>query len=135
MAILGPAASDESSYRQAFVSEVVEFANHNRLSISRLHRDVHADCFIPVTIATVVKRDGSVANISIVKSSSVPVVDRYFRFVIEQAAPFSPLEEHFDPAPDEITITHEFRVDVRLSSDGQRSERPCKRLEPANEHT
>jgi hypothetical protein len=131
LAILGPAASDESSYRQAFVSEVVEFANHNRLSISRLHRDVHADCFIPVTIATVVKRDGSVANISIVKSSSVPVVDRYFRFVIEQAAPFPLLDDHFDPVPDEMTITHEFHLDVRLWSDGQRSAEPCKRLEPA----
>ena len=127
-AFILPASSDEQSYRQAFVSEVVEFANLNRLNISRLHRDVHADCYIPVTVAAVIMIDGTVKDISIAASSSVPVVDRYFRFVIEQAAPFPPLETHFDPVPDEVTITHEFRLDVTLWSDGRRSERPCERL-------
>ena len=41
------------------------------------------------------------------------------------------LRDHFDPVPDEMTITHEFHLDVRLWSDGQRSAEPCKRLEPA----
>jgi len=122
--------SGELAYEQAFVNEVIEFANHNRLSIARLNRDVHADCYIPVTMAAVILRDGSLKDVAIVKSSSVPVVDRYFRFVIEQAAPYPPLAEYYKPAPDEVTITHEFRLDIRLWSDGISSTRPCEELKP-----
>lgn len=112
------------------MNEVIEFANHNRLSIARLNRDVHADCYIPVTMAAVILRDGSLKDVAIVKSSSVPVVDRYFQFVIEQAAPYPPLAEYYEPAPDEVTITHEFRLDIRLWSDGISSTRPCEELKP-----
>jgi hypothetical protein len=129
-ALLVPAAADERTYREAFLSEVLEFATLNRLNISRLHRDVHANCYIPVTVATTVLQDGSVKDIAIVNSSSVPVVDRYIRFVIEQAAPFPTLATHYDPAPDEVRITHEFRLDASLWGDGVRSERPCQRPEP-----
>ena len=122
--------SGELTYEQSFVKEVTEFANHNRLSIARLHRDVHADCYIPVTMAAVILRDGSLKDIVIVKSSSVPVVDRYFRFVIEQAAPYPPLADYYDPVPDEVTITHEFRLDIRLWNDGISSTHPCEELKP-----
>ena len=128
LALAEPAFADSQTYQQQFVDEVSEFANLNRLNIERLHRDVHADCYIPLTIATVIRKDGSVKDISIVTSSTVPVVDRYFRFVIEQAAPYPPLKEHYDPVPEETTITHEFRLDVRLWSDGVSSRRPCPRL-------
>lgn len=130
LAVHMAAAADVATYEREFVKVVAEFASHNRLHISRLHRDVHADCFIPVTVATVILKDGSVKDISIVTPSSVPVVDRYYRFVIEQAAPYPPLKDHFDPVPAEVTITHEFLLDVRLRSDGLRSDRPCKRLRP-----
>jgi len=128
LALTGPAYSDPLMYQQEFTKEVVEFANLNRLNIARLNREVHADCYIPVTIATVIIRDGSVKAVSIVKSSSVPVVDRYFRYIIEQAAPYQPLANHYDPAPEEITVTHEFRLDVRLWSDGISSTRACDEL-------
>ncbi|MDH4108648.1 MAG: energy transducer TonB [Gammaproteobacteria bacterium] len=124
------AQSDPPTYQQEFAREVADFAAMNRLNIARLHRDVHADCFIPVLIATTILADGSVKDVSIVKSSSVPVVDRYFRFVIEQAAPYQPLATHYDPTPEELTITQEFRLDVRLWSDGISSERPCDELKP-----
>jgi len=129
-AMTGSAYSDSLTYQQEFTQEVVEFANLNRLNVARLHRDVHADCYIPVTIATVIVSDGSVKDVSIVKSSSVPVVDRYFRYIIEQAAPYQPLANHYDPAPDEITVAYEFRVDIRLWSDGTSSTGPCDELEP-----
>jgi hypothetical protein len=128
LALTGSAYSDPLMYQQEFTKEVVEFANLNRLNIARLNREVHADCYIPVTIATVIIRDGSVKAVSIVKSSSVPVVDRYFRYIIEQAAPYQPLANLYDPAPEEITVTHEFRLDVRLWSDGISSTRPCDEL-------
>lgn len=128
-AAAGQADADPMTYEQAFVRHVVEFANLNRLRLDRLHRDVHADCFVPLVIATTIGSDGSVRDIVIVESSSVPVVDRYFRFVIEQAAPYGALDQHYDPVPDEITITHEFRLDVRLWSDGISSTRPCERLQ------
>jgi len=111
------------------MKEVFEFANLNRLHIERLHRDVHADCYIPVVIATIILSDGSVKDVSIVKSSSVPIVDRYFRYIIEQAAPFQSLANHYDPVPEEITVTQEFRLDVRLWSDGISSARACAELE------
>jgi len=60
LALTGSASSDSLTYQQEFTKELVEFANLNRLQIGRLHRDVHAE----------------------VKSSSVPVVDRYFRYAI-----------------------------------------------------
>ena len=110
------------------MQEVVQFASLNRLSLDRLHRDVHADCYIPLVVATIIRSDGSVRDIAIVESSSVPVVDRYFRFVIEQAAPYEPLANHYDPVPDEITITHEFRLDVQLWGSGVGATRPCERL-------
>ena len=133
LTLIGSAHADTLTYEEEFVTEVIEFANLNRLNLSRLNRDVHANCYIPVTISTVVLKDGSVKEISIVKSSTVPVVDRYFRYIIEQAAPYAPLEKHMDPAPDEVTITHEFRLDVRLWSDGISSTNPCQELEPRKE--
>jgi hypothetical protein len=126
--LTGSAFSDPLAYRQEFTRDVMEFANLNRLHSGRLHKDVHADCYIPVIIATIILSDGSVKDVSVVKSSSVPVVDKYFRYVIEQAAPYQPLTNHYDPVPEEITITEEFRLDVRLWSDGIRSTRPCDEL-------
>jgi len=130
LALAGSAYSDPLTYQEEFTKEVVEFANLNRLQIGRLHRDVHADCYIPVIIATVVLSDGAVKDVSIVKSSSVPVVDRYFRYVIEQAAPFQPLANHYDPVPEEITVTQEFRLDAGFWSDGISATRPCDELKP-----
>ena len=129
LALTGPAFSDPLTYQQEFTKEVVEFANLNRLR-SGTHRDVHVDCYIPVIIATIILSDGSVKDVSIVKSSSVPTVDRYFRYIIEQAAPFQPLANHYDPVPEEITVTQEFRLDIRLWSDGISSTRPCDELKP-----
>ena len=129
LALAGSAFSDPLTYQQEFTKEVVEFASLNQLR-SGIHRDVHADCYIPLVVATVILRDGSVKDVSIVKSSSVPTVDKYFRYVIEQAAPFQPLANHYDPVPEEITVTQEFRLDIRLWSDGISSTRPCDELEP-----
>ena len=130
LTLAGSAFSDPLIYQQEFVKEVYKFANLNRLQTSRLHRDVHADCFILVTIATVIRSDGSVKDVSIVKSSSVPIVDRYFRYVIEQAAPFQPFANHYDPVPEEMTVTQEFRLDVMLWADGVRATRPCEKVKP-----
>ena len=129
IALAGSAFSDPLTYQQEFTKEVVEFASLNRLR-SGIHRDVHADCYIPVTIATIIQSDGSVKGVSIVKSSSVPIVDEYFRYIIEQAAPFQPLANYYDPVPEEITVTQEFRLDIRLWSDGISSTRPCDELKP-----
>lgn len=74
------------------MKEIAEFAKLNRLQMERLHSDVHADCYIPVIIATIILSDGSIKDVSIVKSSSVPIVDRYFRYIIEQAAPAMVIE-------------------------------------------
>lgn len=130
LAPMGSASSDPLTYQQEFTKEVLEFANLNRLQSGRLHQDVHADCYIPVTIATTILSDGSVKVVTIVKSSSVPVVDRYFRYVIEQAAPYQPLANHYDPVPEEITVTQKFKLDARLWSDGISSARPCDELKP-----
>ena len=130
LALSGSASSDPLTYQHEFAKEVAQFADLNRIQISRLNRDVHADCYISVTVATTILEDGSVKDVSVVKSSSVPVVDRYYRFIIEQAAPYQPLANYYDPVPKEITITQEFRLDVRLWSDGVRSTRPCDELKP-----
>ncbi len=121
---------DPLAYQQEFVEDVFKFGNLNRLNLARLHRDVHANCYIPVTIATIILSDGSVKDVSIVKSSTVPVVDRYFLYIIEQAAPYQPLANHYDPAPDEVTITHEFKLDAQLWGHGIRSTRQCEELKP-----
>lgn len=126
----GPVYSDPLTYQQKFVEEVVEFANLNRLNIARLNRDVHANCYIPVTVATIIRSDGSVRDVDIVKTSTVPVVDRYFLFVIKQAAPYLPLANDYDPVPDEITVIQEFRLDAQLWGHGVRSTRPCEELKP-----
>ena len=130
LAVSGSAHSDSLTYEQEFAEEVVEFANLSRLNIARLHRDVHANCYIPVTIAAIILSDGSVKDVSIVKTSTVPVVDRYFVYVIEQAAPYKPLANHYDPAPEKITVTQEFKLDVQLWGHGIRSTQPCEELKP-----
>jgi hypothetical protein len=122
------AHSDSLTYEQEFMGEVYEFANLNRFSIARLHRDVHANCYILVTITTVIRRDGSLKDAYLVKSSTVPVVDRYFLYVIQQASPYKPLASHHDPAPEEISITQEFRLDAQLWGRGTPSTRPCEEL-------
>jgi hypothetical protein len=58
------------------------------------------------------------------------VVDRYFLYVIQQAAPYEPLADHYAPVPEQITITREFRLDVQLWGQGIPSTRPCERLKP-----
>jgi TonB family protein len=124
------AYSDSMTYQQEFTAEVIEFADLNRLNIALLNRDVHANCYIPVTIATIILSDGSVKDVSIVKSSTVPVVDKYFLYIIEQASPYQPLANHYDPAPEEITITYEFKLDVRLWGHGIGSTQACEELKP-----
>ncbi|MEJ2257768.1 MAG: hypothetical protein P8X98_12345, partial [Woeseiaceae bacterium] len=64
------------------------------------------------------------------KSSTVPVVDRYFRFVIEQAGPYPPLANHYDQAPETITITQEFNLDAQLCGHVDRAARPFEEFEP-----
>ena len=112
------------------MAEVIEFANLNRLNTARLHRDVHADCYIVVTMATTILRDGSVKDVAVARSSTVPVVDRYFAYVIEQAAPYQPLEDHYDPVPEQVTLIEEFRLDVQLWGSGVGSTRPCEKPRP-----
>jgi len=129
------AYSDSLKYQQEFTAEVIEFASLNRLNIARLHRDKHANCYIPVTIATIILSDGSVHDVSIVKSSTVPVVDRYFLYVIKQASPYQPLANHYDSAPEKITITQEFKLDVQLWGHGIRSTQPCEELKPRDSQT
>ena len=51
LALTGPADADALAYEQEFVEEAIEFGNLNRLNLARLHRDIHANCYIPVTIA------------------------------------------------------------------------------------
>ena len=131
----GAAYSDSLTYKQEFMNEVAEFANLNRLNRARLHKDVHANCYIPVTIATIILGDGSVKDVSIVKSSTVPVVDRYVLYVIKQAAPYQPLTNHYDPAPKEVTITHEFKLDAQLWGHGIRSTQACEELKPRDSKT
>lgn len=130
LGLTGSVHADAFTYQKAFEREVAAFSRLNRISLARLNRDVHANCYIPVTIATVVLSDGSVRDVSIVTSSSVPVVDRYFLYIIEHAAPFQPLVNHYEPVPEQITITHEFRIDVRLLEDGVSSTRPCDEIKP-----
>jgi len=130
LALTGAVNSDEQTYEEAFEKEVAEFSMVNRISLARLNRDVHANCYIPVTVATVILSDGSVKDVSIAKSSSVPVVDRYFLYIIKLAAPFQPLVNHYDPVPEQVTITREFRIDARLSEDGLISAHPCEELKP-----
>ena len=128
LALPGSVYSDSLTYQQRFMEKVLEFANLNRLNIARLHRDIHANCYIPVTIATIIRSDGSVKEVNIVKTSTVPVVDRYFQFVIEQAAPYQPLADHYDPVPDQITVIQEFKLDAQLWGHGVRSTRQCEEL-------
>ena len=125
------AHSDELMYEQEFVREVTEFANHSRLNIARLNRDIHANCYIAVTVGTIIRSDGSLKDAFIVESSTVPVVDRYFLYVIQQAAPYLPLADHYESVPEAITITREFRLDAQLWGQGTPSTRPCERLEPS----
>jgi TonB family protein len=128
----GAPESDAAQYEREFAREVSRFANLNRIHLSRLNRDVHANCYILITVATTINRDGTVGEISIVESSSVPVVDRYYRYVIEQAAPYPPLEDYFEPVPQETTVTSTFKLDTRLWGSGLRSTRECDKLEPGN---
>ena len=130
LALVPSANSDPETYQRQFVDRVVEFANFNRLNIARLNRDVHANCYIAVTVSTVISRDGGVKDAFIVRSSTVPVVDKYFLYVVRQAAPYKPLANDYEPTPDEVTITQEFSVDVQLWDHGIRSTRPCEPLMP-----
>lgn len=125
-----PVASDQLDYERAFLEKVHQFANLNRINLRVLNRDLHADCYIPLVISTTIASDGSVKEIVIVESSTVPVVDNWYRWVIEQAAPYQPLGAHYDPVPDQVTITYQFTLDVRLWSENVRSTRPCEPIKP-----
>jgi len=52
-------------------------------------------------------------------------VDRYYTYVIEQAAPYQPLSSLFSDGRESITMDAEFVLDARLYNDSQRSKRPC----------
>ncbi len=122
-------AGGESAYHNEFVREVHEFASHNRIQQSRLHRDVHADCYIRVIATATILADGTLKSVSIDTSSTVPIVDKYFAYAIKQAAPYKPIAEYYRPAPDEVSITHEFTLDARVYNDNRRSRKPCDELQ------
>ena len=66
LALTGSVFSDPLAYQQEFMKGVAEFANQIRLC-SGVNGDVHADCYIPVIIATIILRERSVKDVSIVK--------------------------------------------------------------------
>lgn len=137
LALLLPAVSfaDDVTYRQEVMAKINAFGNRNRVNIESLNRDIHANCYIPVTVSIVIRRDGTVDHVLVVKSSTVPVVDNWYRWIIQQAAPYPPLATHYDPVPDEITITQEFRLDTSLYSDDIESTRPCEPVRPRSQQS
>ena len=128
LAAIAPVLAGSNDYKEAVLQEVYTFANHNRMNLGALHRDVHADCIVAVTLNIAINADGSLQRVNIVETSTVPVFDRYSKYVVEQAAPFPPLSEYHSSALDTINFDHVFRLDARVWNDSQHSTQRCKSL-------
>ncbi|MEH6611256.1 MAG: energy transducer TonB [Halioglobus sp.] len=128
LAAIAPVLAAPNDYKEAVLQEVYTFASHNRMNRDALHRDVHADCIVAVTLNIAINADGSLQQVNIVETSTVPVFDRYSKYVVEQAAPFPPLSEYHSSTPDTINFDHVLRLDARVWNDMQHSTQRCKPL-------
>ena len=121
-------SSAMSAYQQAFAAEVHKFALKTRIDQGMLNRDKHADCYIRVVMNAVISEGGRLERVSVEKSSGVPIVDKYFTYVIQQAAPYQPLSSQFSGGRQQVLISQEFMLDARLYNDKRRSKSPCDEL-------
>ena len=117
-----------SAYQWAFANEVHTFAMKNRIDQGFLHPDKHANCYLRVVMNAAISGDGGLESVSVEKSSGVPIVDKYYTYAIELAAPYQPLSSQFSDGRQRVSIVYEFTLDARLYDDSQRSKHPCDEL-------
>lgn len=101
-----------ASYRTEFSDKVHKFAMRNRFHVGNINRDKFSHCYLTVKIDTTILASGKVKNVVVKKSSTVPMVDKYFKYVIEQSAPFKPLKSYFGSGIKQIVVTENFKLDL-----------------------
>lgn len=112
-------------YKNDFNNRVYEFANKNRFNIANVNRDKYVNCIMQVGIETTINSDGKVMNAVIKEPSPIPMINKYFVYVINQASPFEPLAKYFGSSKQEISFLERFRLKLNLYENSNVTE-PCK---------
>ena len=127
-----PVKAGEREYFVAVQSEVHRWAMINRINQGRLHRDKHSDCLLTIILSTTVNAHGELEQVSVTRSSGVPVVDRYYTYATQQAArTFPPMAGYFAGSPPaRLTMNLQYVLDTsdeqgRLA---EPSTQPCEPL-------
>jgi hypothetical protein len=127
-----PVHAGKHEYEVAVQAEVHRWAMTNRIDQGRLHRDKHSDCLLSAILATTVNADGTLARVSVLASSGVPILDKYYIYATQQAALlFPPMQEYFAGAPPEqLNMELRYVLDTRDEQGrrAHRSMRPCEIL-------
>jgi len=113
-----------SAYRAQFSNKVHKFAMRNRFHIGNINRDKFSNCYLAVKVDTTISANGKVKKVVVKKSSTVPMVDKYFKFVIEQAAPFKPLKGYFGSGVKQLVVSEDFKLDLNQQYK-KRSSKSC----------
>lgn len=122
-------ASGEREYHEAFYGKVIKFAERNRFHLDNIPLEIRNRCYLAVIIRTSVVADGTPMQTEVIESSGVPRLDKYFQYVINQAAPFPKLDQYMSPGIEAITLESLFLLDVRYYDEARRSTGPCSEFQ------
>ena len=101
-------------YKRHFAEKAYKFGNRNRFNIGNINRDKYSNCYMQVGIQVTVAADGAIKNLSVKYPSPVPMIDKYFSYIVNQAAPFDKLKKYFSDELNELTFVENFRLKVNL---------------------
>jgi hypothetical protein len=118
-------AAGEREYHDLFYSKAHNFAERNRFHIANLPLDVRNRCYLAVKIRTTVLASGNPTQTEVIESSGFPQLDKYFQYVINQAAPYPSLDRYITPDTDVIALESLFVLDLRYFDEARRSSGPC----------
>ena len=113
------------TYKRHFSDKAYKFGNKNRFNIANINRDKYSNCFMQVGIQVTVAKNGELKSLSVKEPSPVPMIDKYFSYIVKQAAPFDKLNKYFGSELNELTFVEQFRL--KLSSyENSKVTKQCK---------
>ena len=113
-----------TAYQKHFFDKVYQFSNHNRFNTGNINRDKYTNCYMQVGIEVSIAADGHIKHLSVKEPSPIPIINRYFHYIVNQAAPFDPLKKYYGDELNQLTIFKQFRLNIPLHENSSVSE-PC----------
>jgi hypothetical protein len=119
------APASVAKYKEVFDAKVHQFGNINRFNSMNINRDRYANCIMQVRIKTILDQTGRVISTEVTDPAPVPIVNKYFTYIIENVRPHEPLSNYIDSPPRELVIEKYYKLRISLY-EYQKVTEPCK---------